>query len=169
MSQRTILLSTVCLVWLGTGFVRAADVDFARDIKPILATGLSVPTMRDRVLATLSSGTNRWSLIGSTGWARNRRLGDNDAVGPGTNATPTIDSFTACGGGALRMTRAVALVGSLLYARQLAGQVGNDFLINTYRIALGIRLQLNAWPITSPRSREVLDPTNLGRNARATC
>ena len=141
------------------GLLAERDVGFT--------TGLGRTTIRDRVAASIGTQTARWSLLGHFGFARNHLLSTAGAS-PGFSSPGAIDSWTTCAGGGVQVASGVSVVGMALYAHQLGGvelQVGQ---VDRYRLALGIRLQMNPAPPASSSAGGV-DALSIARSARATC
>lgn len=130
-------------------------------------TGLGRATIRDRATASIGTQAGRWSLIGHFGFARNHPLSSAGAS-PGLSSPDAIDTWTTCAGGSVQVTNGVSAVGMALYAHQLGGLQLQPEEVDTYRLALGIRLQMNPAPRASPSARN-FDPLSIARSARATC
>lgn len=124
-------------------------------------SGLGQATLRDRIVGSIGWGSNRWNLVGLAGYARNAGLA---VAAP---QTPSAKTLTACGQGAVRINRILAVVGTLLYAHQLGELPGSQPVTDTFRVSLGIRLQANGVPLSSAGSQFRFD--SIVRNARAAC
>ncbi len=123
--------------------------------------GLGRTTLRDQLLATVSTGQRAWNLTGTVGYARNRQLLGSSSSGP------SVDSWTGCVGAGVRLTSHLAAVGSFLFAHQIgAGTPSLD--IDSYRAAAGIMLRLPG-PNAPLRPGQRLDARSMARSAHVTC
>ncbi|NKB87469.1 MAG: hypothetical protein GKS06_04560 [Acidobacteria bacterium] len=123
------------------------------------SSGLGQATLRDRIVGSVGWSDNRWGLVGLGGYSRNRGFSSGAVDGP------TIQTLSACGRTAVRVSRAVAVVGVLAYAHQL-GEIVQD-TTDTFRVSLGVRLQANGLPLALASSTN--DFSRIGRSARASC
>lgn len=135
------------------------NLDAERDMGT--RSGLGQATLRDRITGSVGWADNRLNLIGLVGYARNQGLGDEAAT------LPQIRTFSACGSAAVRVNRVLAIVGSALFAHQLGELQATTPETDTFRVALGIRLQANAVPLRATSTRFRFD--SLARSARAAC
>ncbi len=124
-------------------------------------SGLGQATLRDRIAGSIGWGTNRWNLLGLAGFARNSTL---DAT---NSPTPAVKTLTACGRGAVRVNRVLAVVGTLLYAHQLGELINSQPATDTFRVSLGIRIQANGRSMSAAGNQFRFD--SIARDARATC
>ena len=124
-------------------------------------SGLGQATLRDRIVGSVDWTTNRWNLLGLAGFAHNATLDTTAAP------APAVKTLTACGRGAVRINRVLAVVGTLLYAHQLGELVDSQPVTDTFRVSLGIRLQANGRPMSAAGNPFRFD--RIARDARATC
>ncbi len=141
------------------GLLAERDVGFT--------TGIGRPTIRDRATGSIGTQTQRWSLIGHFGFARNHPLSSAGAS-PGFSSPDAIDTWTTRVGGGVRVANGISVVGMALQAHQIGGADLQGQGVDTYRIAVGVRLQLNPAPIGSS-SAPGFNPLSIARSARATC
>ena len=123
--------------------------------------GLGRATLRDRIVGSIRWGSNRWNLLGLAGYARNTGL---DTI---AQQSANVKTLTACGQGAVRFSRVLALVGTVLYAHQIGEFVAAQPITDTFRVSLGIRLQANGMPMSSAAGRARF--SSIARDARAAC
>ncbi len=116
---------------ISIGLLAERDVGFT--------TGLGRPTIRDRATASIGTQTPRWNPIAHFGFARNHPLSTAGAS-PGFSSSDAIDTWTTCAGAGVRVASGVSVVGMALYAHQLNGVASQASGVDTYRVALGIRL-----------------------------
>lgn len=124
-------------------------------------SGLGRATLRDRIVGSVGWGTNRLSLVGLAGFARNATLTATDAP------TPSVRTLTACGSGAARISPFVAVVGTVLYAHQLDEPLLPRPGTDTFRVSLGIRLQARGESLSAAGGQFRFE--SITRDARVTC
>ena len=124
-------------------------------------SGLGQATLRDRVTGSVGWSNNRFNFLGLAGYARNSAF---ESVG---SVTPAVQTISACGSAAMRVNRILAIVGSALYAHQVGELVDDRPVTDTFRVALGIRLQANGPSLNSASSS--YSYSSLLRSARASC
>jgi hypothetical protein len=124
-------------------------------------SGLGQATLRDRITGSLGWSSNRWGLVGLAGYARNQAFVPEGAF------VPAVKTLSACGQGTVRISRAVAVVGTALYAHQLGELAGTQPQTDTFRVSLGVRLQANGLPMSVAGSQ--YNFSSIGRSARAAC
>jgi hypothetical protein len=125
------------------------------------SSGLGQATLRDRVVGSIGWATNRWSLVGLAGYARNGTLSPTEL------SSPSVRTLSACGRVAARVNQIVALVGTVSYAHQLGELTDGSPTTDTFRVALGVRLQANGLPMSAAGTRFHFD--SITRDARASC
>ncbi len=135
------------------------DVAAGRDMGT--RSGLGQATLRDRITGSVGWSNNRFNLLGLAGYARNSSFESFGSV------TPAVQTLSACGSVAVRVNRILAIVGSALYAHQVGELVDDRPVTDTFRVALGIRLQANGPSLNSASSS--YSYSSLLRSARASC
>jgi hypothetical protein len=124
-------------------------------------SGLGQATLRDRITGSVGWSNSRLNFLGLAGYARNSGL---ESVG---SVTPAVQTVSACGSAAVRVNRVLAIVGSALYSHQVGELIDDRPVTDTFRVALGIRLQANGPSLSSASSS--YSYSSLLRSARASC
>lgn len=124
-------------------------------------SGLGQATLRDRITGSVGWSNSRFNFLGLAGYARNSALGSVGSV------TPAVQTVSACGSAAVRVNRVLAIVGSALYAHQVGELIDDRPVTDTFRVALGIRLQANGPSLSSAAAS--YNYSSILRSARASC
>lgn len=127
------------------------------------SNGLGQSTIRNQVRASLGTAGVQWNLQAVASFARNELLGNAAVLGG-----DSIDTWTGCVGGSVRVTHFVSAVGSFLLAHQVGSSVNPDLDIEAYRAAVGLMFQARQRSDASRAGRS-LEDARLTRNIHVTC